>query len=146
MAIWPGGWAARAASIVTSNEAFNIVLERSTADLQTLFTPLPDGGCIIAAGIPWYVAPFGRDSLIVARHCLPWYPDSPPRRCAIWPRSRATKTIRARDEEPGKIVHEIRFGEMARRRLVPHSRYYGTVGQCNAPVPLASGAICGALW
>jgi glycogen debranching enzyme len=122
-----GGWAARAASIVTSNEAFNIVLERSAADLQTLFTPLPDGGCIIAAGIPWYVAPFGRDSLIVARQLLPWYPDIAAATLRYLASVQGDEDDPTRDEEPGKIVHEIRFGEMARRRLVPHSRYYGTV-------------------
>ena len=122
-----GGWDARAASIVTSNEAFNSVLARSAADLQTLFTPLPDGGSIIAAGIPWYVAPFGRDSLIVARQLLPWYPDIAAATLRYLASVQGDEDDAWRDEEPGKIVHEIRFGEMARRKLVPHSRYYGSV-------------------
>jgi glycogen debranching enzyme len=122
-----GGWDARATSIITSNEAFNIVLARSAADLQTLFTPLPGGGCIIAAGIPWYVAPFGRDSLVVARQLLPWYPDIAAATLRYLASAQGDEDDAWRDEEPGKIVHEIRFGEMARRGLVPHSRYYGTV-------------------
>ena len=122
-----GDWQAGIAEIVTSNEAFNAVLRRSSADLQTLFTPLPDGGSIIAAGIPWFVAPFGRDSLIVARQLLPWHPGVAAATLRYLASVQGDTDDAWRDEEPGKIIHEMRFGEMARRNVVPHARYYGTV-------------------
>jgi glycogen debranching enzyme len=123
----PERWEMNTASIVTSNEEFNIVVGRSSSDLRTLVTPLPNGGRIIAAGIPWYVAPFGRDSLIASRQLLPFNSGIVASTLRYLASVQGTQVDPWRDEEPGKIVHEIRFGEMARSNVVPHSRYYGTV-------------------
>ena len=92
--------------------------------LQTTF----DEGSLPAAGIPWYIAPFGRDSLIVGlQTCLPGCPSAQRAHCAFWRRSRARKIDPWRGEQPGKILHELRYGEMARRGEVPHTPYFGTV-------------------
>jgi glycogen debranching enzyme len=80
-----------------------------------------------AAGIPWYVAPFGRDSLITAYETLminPAVARSTLRTLAAW---QATEDDPWRDAEPGKILHELRRGELARTRAIPHTPYYGTV-------------------
>lgn len=113
--------------IITSSETFNAILRRSLADLEALTTPLPGGSSVIAAGIPWYVAPFGRDSLITARQALWLDPALLSATLRLLASVQGERHDRARDEAPGKIVHEMRLGEMSRRDLVPFSRYYGTV-------------------
>ncbi|HMM41798.1 MAG TPA: amylo-alpha-1,6-glucosidase, partial [Thermomicrobiales bacterium] len=120
-------WGENLAGVWTDNEELNAVISRSSSDLRTLVTPLPTGDRIIAAGIPWYVAPFGRDSIIASRQLLPFNPDIVAATLRYLARVQGDQVDPWRDEEPGKIVHEIRFGEMARRNIVPHSRYYGTV-------------------
>jgi glycogen debranching enzyme len=114
------------ATVATSNPFFNRVLARCTSDLSSLLTSFPEGA-LPAAGIPWYVAPFGRDSLIVGLqtyHLLPWQAAGTLRVLAALQGDEIDPT---RDEEPGKILHEMRYGEMARCREVPHSPYFGTV-------------------
>ncbi len=120
-------WTESMAGVLTDNEELNAVISRSSSDLRTLVTPLPGGDRIIAAGIPWYVAPFGRDSIIASRQLLPFNPDIVAATLRYLARVQGDREDPWRDEEPGKIVHEIRYGEMARRNIVPHSRYYGTV-------------------
>ena len=115
------------ARIVTSNETFNAILERSLADLAALTTPFPSGLNVIAAGIPWYVAPFGRDSLITARQALWLDPATLASTLRLLASVQGERHDPERDEAPGKIVHEMRYGEMARRDIVPFARYYGTV-------------------
>jgi glycogen debranching enzyme len=113
--------------IVTSNPLFNAVLARSLADLHALWTPMPGGGDIIAAGIPWYVAAFGRDGLIVARQLLPFNPAVAAGTLRFLASVQGQVADPWREEQPGKIVHEMRFGEQSRRNVLPFSRYYGTV-------------------
>jgi glycogen debranching enzyme len=120
-------WGGTLAAIRTSNERFNSVLARSLADLRALMTPLPNGGRIIAAGIPWYVTAFGRDSLITARQLLPWDAAIAAATLRFLAATQGTVDDPWRDEEPGKIIHEMRFGELARLGLTPFSRYYGTL-------------------
>ncbi len=121
-----GGEAIRQATITTSDPTLNRVLAQSAADLATLQTSFP-AGSLPAAGIPWFVAPFGRDSLIVGLQTLPLAPG---RAAAIL---RALASLQGetvdiwRDEEPGKIPHEMRYGEMARLGEIPHTPYFGTV-------------------
>ena len=120
-------WGGDFAEIRTSNARLNDILARALADLRALITPLRGGGRIIAAGIPWYVAPFGRDSLITARQLLPWNSAIAAETLRYLASTQGAVDDPWRDEQPGKIMHEMRFGELARRDLTPFSRYYGTL-------------------
>jgi glycogen debranching enzyme len=79
-----------------------------------------------AAGLPWFVAPFGRDSLIVSLQNMLIYPDFARGSLDILGSLQAKELDDYRDSEPGKILHEIRYGELAHFRLIPHTPYYGT--------------------
>jgi glycogen debranching enzyme len=79
-----------------------------------------------AAGLPWFVAPFGRDSLVVSLQNLLIYPDFARGTLDILGSLQAREEDDYRDAEPGKILHEIRYGELAYFKLIPHTPYYGT--------------------
>ena len=80
-----------------------------------------------SAGIPWYVCPFGRDSLITAMQTLSLNPQIAVGTLQVLARYQGTREDPWREEQPGKILHELRKGEMARLGMVPHSPYYGSV-------------------
>src|SRR5690606_24181380 len=79
------------------------------------------------AGIPWFVAAFGRDSLLAAHFLLPYRPDVAAGTLRYLARWQARDDDPSRDAEPGKIMHELRFGELTRTGKTPHSPYYGSV-------------------
>jgi glycogen debranching enzyme len=117
---------AEAARIVSDNEGFNALLARSLVDLEMLLTVTPQGR-VPYAGVPWYVAPFGRDAVIVALQLLPYHAQVAAgtlRFLAAWQGRRIDDFL---DEEPGKILHEYRRGEMANCREIPFIPYYGSV-------------------
>ena len=119
-------WEGECTRIITDNELFNSLVVRGLRDLRALYTAT-DGGRIIAAGIPWYVAVFGRDALISSHQLLSVNPGPARDALRLLARYQGTEVDPWRDEEPGKILHEIRRGELAGAGYVPHSRYYGSV-------------------
>lgn len=111
--------------IYTSNEQFNTWLDRSFSDLFMMLTETPHG-VYPYAGIPWYNTIFGRDGIITALECLLVNPDIARGVLSYLAATQAREVIPEQDAEPGKIIHEVRQGEMAATGEVPFARYYGS--------------------
>jgi glycogen debranching enzyme len=119
-------WERESTRIVTDNELFNELLDRSLRDLRALYTRV-NGNGVLAAGIPWYVTIFGRDSLISAHQFLTVNTRPAREALEVLAERQGTEVNDWRDEQPGKILHEVRSGELARAGILPHSPYYGSV-------------------
>jgi glycogen debranching enzyme len=119
-------WQSRCTGIVSDNPLFDKLISTATRDLRALVMPAP-GGEIVAAGIPWYVAPFGRDALVTAGEAMLLNSNLARDALRVLARLQATEDDPWRDAEPGKILHELRVGELAGTGIVPHTPYYGTV-------------------
>ncbi len=119
-------WRSVCTAIDSDNERFNTVTATSARDLRALMIPAP-GGRIVTAGVPWYVAPFGRDALMAAGEALILNPELVRDSLLVLARLQAREDDPWRDAEPGKILHELRVGELAGAGLIPHTPYYGTV-------------------
>jgi glycogen debranching enzyme len=116
----------RAASIETSNEIFNEVARRGISDLYMLLTDTSHGPYPYA-GIPWFSTIFGRDALITALQTL-WLDPAIARGVLSFLAAHQAQDVDSvAESEPGKILHELRHGEMANLGEVPFGRYYGTV-------------------
>jgi glycogen debranching enzyme len=124
-------WESSTTEFITDNEEFNDVLARCHKDIHMLVTASKDSQddeeAFIAAGIPWFVALFGRDSIITSRSCLILKPDLAKATLKVLAKYQGKKVEAWRDEEPGKILHELRVGELARHGKIPHTPYYGSV-------------------
>ena len=119
-------WEESCTSIETDNELFDTLIETAARDLRSLIIPAP-GGNIVSAGIPWYVAAFGRDALLTAGEAMLLNQDLSLDALQVLARLQATEDDPWRDAEPGKILHELRIGELAGAGIIPHTPYYGAV-------------------
>jgi glycogen debranching enzyme len=123
------GWLQTVAKIQTSNEEFYRLFRRALEDMAALRLPIEAAdhhAFMPAAGLPWFVAPFGRDSLIVSLQNILIYSHFAQGALDFLGSLQAKEDDSYRDAEPGKIFHELRRGELAHFKLVPHTPYYGT--------------------
>jgi len=128
--------AGAAASVTSSNDHFNEAMQRAVSDLNILLTRTPDG-LFPYAGVPWFSTVFGRDALVTAFETL-WMDPSIARGVLLHlAANQATAFDPEADAEPGKILHEVRFGEMAELGEVPFRRYYGSIDSTPLFVMLA---------
>jgi glycogen debranching enzyme len=120
-------WRERSAHVETDSELVNVVLDRSLRDLGLLVNLGPDGERYLCAGVPWYATLFGRDALITAFQAIAVQPRIAIETLDVLARYQAAAVDDRRDAEPGKILHELRTGEMARTGELPFTPYYGSV-------------------
>ncbi|MEU5674987.1 amylo-alpha-1,6-glucosidase, partial [Micromonospora sp. NPDC047753] len=100
---------------------------RSLNDLAALrYESIALGVRLIAAGLPWFMTLFGRDSIITSLQVLPFLPELVPPTILMLAGLQGQRVDDFRDEEPGKILHELRYGETAGFEEQPHSPYYGS--------------------
>jgi glycogen debranching enzyme len=109
-----------------SNGLVQRVFDRSSEDLRALIFDTPHGS-LPAAGIPWFVTPFGRDPIIVSLFCMPWYSSIAKGTLQYLAAKQGREYNPKNLEAPGKILHEERDGEAAHTGRIPFQRYYGTV-------------------
>ena len=123
-----GTWQERCARIRSDGELLDLAIRRSIADLRLLRNDGPtQGQHYVAAGVPWFTTLFGRDSIITALQVLPFMPDVARETLQVLAEWQATEDDPERDMEPGKILHELRVGELARTGELPHRPYYGSI-------------------
>ncbi|MDH6374474.1 glycogen debranching enzyme [Paenibacillus sp. PastF-3] len=119
-------WNASSTSISSDMPLFNKLYHRGVQDLRVLLTDLGYGQFPVA-GLPWYSVPFGRDSLIAALQMLSSNPQIAKGTLLTMAAYQGQKEDEWRDEQPGKVMHEIRYGELAATNQVPFTPYYGTI-------------------
>ncbi len=122
----PDEWLGERTRVETDDELFNRVLRRSLLDMRMLHSRLGTD-TYYAAGVPWYATLFGRDSLIAATQMQAFDPPMAEQTLRVLAGLIGTRDDPVHDEEPGKVLHELRAGEVARLGLSPLARYYGTV-------------------
>ncbi|MGA2418971.1 MAG: glycogen debranching N-terminal domain-containing protein, partial [Candidatus Acidiferrum sp.] len=121
-------WVQTVLKIQTSNEEFYRLYRQALEDMAALRLPSEGTDHMVflpAAGLPWFVAPFGRDSLIVSLQNILVYPEFATGALQVLGSMQAKEDDPYRDAEPGKILHELRYGELAHFKLIPHTPYYG---------------------
>ena len=121
-------WRRNAPQVQTAEPQLTAVLRRSVEDLGALriFDPEHPGRAVVAAGAPWFMALFGRDSLLTSWMLLPWDDSLAVGTLQTLADRQGRVTDPASEEEPGRILHEVRFGPAASLALGGRSAYYGT--------------------
>lgn len=122
-------WNEMTTQITTSNEDWYRLYRQSVEDMAALRLPYhgkQEKLFVPAAGVPWYVSIFGRDSLIVSLQNMVVFPDFARGTLSRLAELQATEPDKDRDAEPGKMPHELRLGELAHFHRIPHTPYYGT--------------------
>ena len=117
---------AEGTQVTSDDQLFNRILQRSLDDLELLHSEL-DGQSYYAAGVPWFATLFGRDSLITAFQTLSFVPGIAESTLRLLAGRLGKEYDDERDEEPGKVIHELRVGEPAALGETPFARYYGSV-------------------
>ncbi|HET8945144.1 MAG TPA: amylo-alpha-1,6-glucosidase, partial [Dehalococcoidia bacterium] len=120
-------WLNKATRFKTDNDFFDAVIDRSLRDLRMLWNHEQLEGGYLAAGTPWFDTLFGRDTAIVGLQTLWLKPDLARQCLGALARHQGKKFDPWRDEEPGKILHELRIGEMTSAGELPFSPYYGSI-------------------
>ena len=130
-------WRSQIAQIRTDNPEINQAIERAEQDIYLLrqtfdrATTHPDHpgvkGTVLSAGVPWFCTLFGRDAIIAASQILILDPKIARETLLVLAQYQGKVDDEWREEQPGKILHELRMGEMARCQEIPHTPYYGTV-------------------
>ncbi|MFC8616269.1 glycogen debranching N-terminal domain-containing protein [Micromonospora purpureochromogenes] len=121
-------WLAEAPRLTCDSPTLAMTYRRSLADLAALrFTPLTGAGhALPAAGLPWFMAIFGRDSIFTSLQTLPFAPDLAATTLRLLALTQGVVLDDFREEEPGKILHELRYGETTGFEEQPHSPYFGS--------------------
>ncbi|MGB5962517.1 MAG: amylo-alpha-1,6-glucosidase [Coleofasciculaceae cyanobacterium] len=119
-------WRQQVTQIRSDKNTFNRVIERAEQDVYLLRQSFGKGK-VLSAGVPWFSTLFGRDSIIGASQTLMLDPTIACETLKVLAQYQGKREDEWRDEEPGKILHELRLGEMARCQEIPHTPYYGTV-------------------
>jgi glycogen debranching enzyme len=127
-------WLAAAPTLESDNEALGATYRRCLVDLAALrFSPLTmPGHSLPAAGLPWFMTIFGRDSILTSLQAIPFAPKLAATTLKALGERQGAGIDDFRDEDPGRILHEMRFGEMTAFEERPHSPYYG----CADATPL----------
>jgi glycogen debranching enzyme len=122
-------WLHEAPSLETDWDSLKATYRRSLIDLAALrFSPpvVGGGGSLPAAGLPWFMTMFGRDSIFTSLQALPFAPELAATTLRALGEAQGTRVDDFRDEDPGRILHEMRYGEMTAFEERPHSPYYGS--------------------
>ncbi len=121
-------WLARAPTLQAQDASLMRTYRASLSDLGALrlHPDLSDGASLPAAGLPWFMALFGRDSLITSFQALPYLPGLAATTLRVLAAAQASSRDDFHEQEPGKILHELRFGELTACGERPHSPYFGT--------------------
>ncbi|MFG2064194.1 glycogen debranching N-terminal domain-containing protein [Micromonospora sp. NPDC048871] len=122
-------WIAKAPKVNSEHGQVAATYQRCLVDLAALrFTPLSLGGQTLpAAGLPWFMTMFGRDSILTCLQTLPFTPELSVTTLRILASLQGSRFDDFREEDPGRILHEMRYGESAAFEEQPHSPYYGSV-------------------
>jgi glycogen debranching enzyme len=119
-------WLGEHTEVASDSLVLDQVMDRSLRDLRMLRSDLRDEH-YFAAGVPWFVTLFGRDSLIAAMQMLAYEPGIAAQTLRLLASYQGQQVNHWRDEQPGKIPHELRVGEMAHLNEIPQTPYYGSV-------------------
>ena len=130
-------WRSQITQIRTDNREINLAIERAERDIYLLrqtfdrVSTSPNNpamkGMVLSAGVPWFCTLFGRDAIIAASQILILDPKIARETLMVLAQYQGKVDDEWREEQPGKILHELRMGEMARCQEIPHTPYYGTI-------------------